>query len=259
MTLIKLDVRDGVGLIRLDNPPLNLITKQLIQELDAVLKAVATDDSVRSVVLTGSGARAFSAGSDVTEFPRLMDRGSVVEEKLAQENAAYSRLATLPQPSIAAIVGHALGGGAELSLCCDYRIMGESAQIGFPEIHLGTVPGSGGLSRLPRLVNPSTAMALVLDGDTIDARRAREIGLVNEVVASQQCVDAAMARARTWALRPAIAARAIKKAMLEISQTEVEAEIAASLTVSRSIFKTADMREGVSAFLQKRKPRFKHG
>src|SRR5262249_59169553 len=107
-----------------------------------VLAAVAADDGIRSVVVTGAGTRAFSAGSDIKEFPALMERGTVIEEKLARENAVFDRLARLPQPTIAAIDGVALGRGAELALCCDYRIIGETGRIGLPQIPLGTVPGS---------------------------------------------------------------------------------------------------------------------
>src|SRR5205814_776407 len=106
-----------------------------------------------------------------------MEEGTVVEDKLTLENRVFDRLARLPVPTIAAIVGLALGGGAEFALCCDYRIMSEDGRIGFPEIHLGTIPGSGGMARLPRLINPSTAIALLLDGNAIEAKRAYEIGL----------------------------------------------------------------------------------
>jgi enoyl-CoA hydratase/carnithine racemase len=258
MTLVRLEIAHGVAVIRLDNPPLNLFTRQLTRALGDVLADVAADDGVRSVVVTGAGTRAFSAGSDIREFPELMERGTVIEDKLAQENAVFGRLARLPQPTIAAIEGVALGGGAELALCCDYRIIGESGRIGLPEIHLGTVPGSGGMARLPRLVNPGTAIALLLDGRPIDARRALEIGLVNEIAAPGRCLEAAIARAQEWAARPGLASRAIKQAVLEASQDRVTAEIEASLPVSRAIFATADMREGVAAFMEKRPPRFQH-
>src|SRR5262249_32866837 len=156
-------------------------------------------------------------------FPALMEQGTVIEDKLAFENATFDRLARLPMPTIAAILGVALGGGAELALCCDYRIMSETARIGFPEIHLCTVPGSAGLARLPRLINPSTALALLLDGNAIEARRALEIGLANEVVGPSTCLDCALGRAREWAKRPGIAVRAIKQAVCAGSRAQVAA------------------------------------
>ena len=255
MSLVHFARRDGVGTITLDNPPLNLITRTLTRELRDILVAVADDSDTRTVVLCGAGARAFSAGSDIKEFPALMDRGTVVEEKLALENEAFNRLSELPQPTIAAIVGLALGGGAELALCCDYRIMSAGGRIGFPEVHLGTVPGSGGLSRLPRLIGPSQALGLLLDGAPISSSRALEIGLVDEVVDSSP-LEAAAARARKWADRAVLAAGAIKRGVLLASREKIATEVTGSLEVSRSIFSTYDMREGVAAFLAKRNPRF---
>jgi enoyl-CoA hydratase/carnithine racemase len=255
MSLVRLTLRDGVGIVKLDNPPLNLITRQLTRDLGDVLAVVEANSDVRTVVLCGVGPRAFSAGSDIKEFPGLMDRGTVVEEKLSFENDAFDRLARLPQPTIAAIGGLTLGGGAELALCCDYRIMSADARIGFPEIHLGAVPGSGGLSRLPRLIGASRAMGLLLDGNPIGARRALEIGLVNEVVQDSP-IETAVGRAKEWAGRASVAARAIKQGMLEVSRVKIAGEVQESLAVSRAIFATSDMREGVAAFLEKRSPRF---
>jgi enoyl-CoA hydratase/carnithine racemase len=258
MSLVAVEVRDAIAVIHLDDPPLNLFTRQMTADLGESLKEVAGNESVRVLVVSGRGPRAFSAGSDVREFPELMDRGSVVEEKLEQENIVFNRLAAMKQPTIAAISGAALGGGAELALCCDYRIMDEGAMIGFPEVLLGTVPGSGGLSRLPRLVNPSRAIGLFLDGRPISAARALEIGLANEVVTDGTSLVCALERASLWATRPARAARAIKCSVLETSRNAVLEEIAASLAVSRAIFASDDMREGVAAFIEKRAPRFKH-
>jgi enoyl-CoA hydratase len=255
MSLVRLALCDGVGVITLDNPPLNLITRQLTRDLTDALGVVEANSDVRAVVVCGAGPRAFSAGSDIKEFPGLMDRGTVVEEKLSFENDAFDRLAGLPQPTIAAIGGLTLGGGAELALCCDYRIMSADARIGFPEIHLGAVPGSGGLSRLPRLIGASRAMRLLLDGNPIEARQALEIGLVNEVIQNSP-IEAAMARAKEWTARAGVAARAIKQGVLHVSRAEIAAEVKESLEVIRAIFATADMREGVAAFLEKRRPRF---
>jgi enoyl-CoA hydratase len=257
VTLVQLEIDDGVAVVRLDNPPLNLFTRDVTRELGEVLTAIEADSHVRSVVISGAGVRAFSAGSDIKEFPGLMKLGTVIEDKLALENSVFDRLARLPVPTIAAILGVALGGGAELALCCDYRIMSVTGRIGFPEIHLGTVPGSGGLARLPRLINPSTAIALLIDGKPIDAKRALEIGLVNEVVDPSKCVEVAIVRAREWASRSGVAVRAIKQAVYRETKDQVTAEMVASLEVSRAIFATADMREGVSAFIEKRKPHFK--
>ena len=256
MNLVRLALYGGVGIVTLDNPPLNLISREVTRDLAETLALLETNNDVRAVVVCGAGSRAFSAGSDIKEFPSLMDRATVVEEKLSFENDAFDQLAELPQPTIAAIGGLALGGGAELALCCDYRIVSAGARIGFPEIHLGAAPGSGGLSRLPRLIGASRAMGLLLDGNPIGASRALEIGLVNEVVQDSP-IETAVARAKEWANRASIAARAIKQGVLQVSRAKIAAEVKDSLEVSRAIFASSDMREGVAAFLEKRNPRFK--
>jgi enoyl-CoA hydratase/carnithine racemase len=257
MSLVRVAINDGVGVITLDNPPLNLFTRRLTRELGEVLAAIEPNQDVRALVVCGAGSRAFSAGSDIREFQSLMERGTVIEEKLSFENEVFGRLAGLPQPTIAAIVGVALGGGAEFALCCDYRIISAGGRIGFPEICLGTVPGSGGLSRLPRLINPSQALAVLLDGRPIEAEEALRIGLVNEVIEPSRCLEVAIARSREWATRPHAAARAIKQGVLQAAKEQVTAEIMASLEVSRAIFATVDMRDGVAAFLEKRSPHFR--
>jgi enoyl-CoA hydratase len=257
MSLILKSTLDGVCMLVLDNPPLNLVTRELTRQLGDVLQEVERDETVRIVVLRGAGSRAFCAGSDIKEFPALMASGKVVEDKLALENDAYNRLAALPQVTIAAIEGPALGGGGELALCCDYRVMSSNARIGFPEIRLGTIPGSGGLSRLPRLVGTSGALALLLDGESITADEALRIGLVDEVTPPDQCGERCLHRAKVWASRPARAVRAIKNALLGSCEDRVR-ETSRSLEASRSIFTTADMREGVAAFLEKRPARFVH-
>jgi len=256
MRLVNLALCDGVGILTLDNPPLNLMTRELTHDLMDTLRVVEANREVRTVVVCGAGPRAFSAGSDIKEFPSLMDRGTVVEEKLSFENDAFDRLAGLAQPTIAAIGGLTLGGGAELALCCDYRIMSADARIGFPEIHLGAMPGCGGLSRLPRLIGASRAMGLLLDGNPIGAHRALEMGLVNEVVQDSP-IEGAIARAKEWASRASVAARAIKQGVLQASRAKIAAEVKESLDVSRAIFATSDMREGVAAFMEKRSPRFR--
>jgi enoyl-CoA hydratase len=258
MSMVRTEILEAVAVLRLDNPPLNLFTRQMTADLGEALLAIERNDEIRALVVTGQGTRAFSAGSDVREFPELMQRASVVEDKLEHENRVFDRLAAMRQPTIAAISGAALGGGAELALCCDYRIMDDGATIGFPEILLGTVPGSGGLSRLSRLVNPSRALVLFLDGRPIYAAHAVQIGLANELVAEGTSVERAIERAGLWAQRPALAAQAIKRAILDTSRDAVAEETRASLAVSRAIFATEDMREGVSAFMEKRSPRFRH-
>jgi enoyl-CoA hydratase/carnithine racemase len=259
MSKVDLQVGEGVAVLRLDNPPLNLFTRALTEALDRTITRLEADNTLRAVVVTGAGDRAFSAGSDVREFPALMASGRVVEDKLALENAVFDRLARLRQPTIAAVNGLALGGGAEFALCADYRIIAEDGRIGFPEVRLGTVPGSGGLSRLPRLIGAGRALALCLDGAPTGAAEALRLGLVDEIAPSGQCLELALRRAREWASRPATAVQSIKQGVSQAGRDAVTTEMRAWLEVSRAIFATADMREGVSAFLEKRPPRFRYG
>ena len=168
--------------IRLENPPLNLVTVELTRSLDRALATIEGDPDVRCVVLTGTGDRAFCAGSDVKEFESL--QGRVGEGKLLLEKAVYRRIARLPVPTIAAIQADALGGGLELALCCDLRVADERAKLGLPEVRLGVMPGSGGTQRLPRIVGIAKAKELILMGEIISASDALEIGLVNRVAAA---------------------------------------------------------------------------
>jgi enoyl-CoA hydratase/carnithine racemase len=183
----------GVAVIVMNNPPLNLHTLELTLQLEKAVMCVNCDEAIRAVVLTGVGERAFSAGSDVKEFPAL--RENFVEGKLRRENAVFSRIAEMRQPVVAAICGHAMGGGCELALCCDMRLIDENARIGLPEINLGSFPGSGGMVRLPKVVGPSLAMELMCLGTILTAGEAKRIGLVDEVVpagtALQRAIDLA--------------------------------------------------------------------
>jgi enoyl-CoA hydratase/carnithine racemase len=153
---------DGVAVLELNNPPLNLVTLELTRRLGGHLRALAADQSVRAVIVAGAGERAFCAGSDVREFGQVRER--VVDAKLRRENAVWTQLEDLPQPTIAAIDGWALGGGFELALCCDLRVMAENARAGLPELSLGVFPGTGGPLRLARLVGESRAKGLLYLG-----------------------------------------------------------------------------------------------
>ncbi len=247
---------DGIAVIRLNNPPLNLVTREMTRQLGEALTALADDATLRAVVLAGAGERGFCAGSDVREFSAI--REQVVAAKLRRENDVWSRLEDLPQPTVAAVHGWALGGGLELALCCDLRVMDEDARIGLPEIHLGVFPGSGGPIRLVRLIGQSRAKALVYFGDPITAGDAERLGLVHRVVPRGQAIAAAVELARRLAGQPALALQAGKRLMHVAGETSRDTAIAFALEQSDRIFRTGDMLEGVTAFLEKRAPRFQH-
>jgi enoyl-CoA hydratase/carnithine racemase len=240
--------------LTLENPPLNLVTVELIRALDRALADVEADHGVRCVVVTGTGERAFCAGSDVREFESL--QGRVGDGKLLLEKAVYRRLARLPVPSIAAIQADALGGGLELALCCDLRVADVGAKLGLPEVRLGVMPGSGGTQRLPRIVGVAKAKELVLMGEIIDATEAAAIGLVNRVAPAGQSVEVAMTMAETIASRGPLAVTEAKRALDIAGDVPLDEGLARELDASERIFASRDMLEGAQAFFEKRDPRF---
>lgn len=245
--------RGPVTVIRLDNPPLNLVTQELTRQLGDVLSELAADEDLRAVVVTGS-ERAFSAGSDIGEFPTLF--GRVAEDKLLLEGAVYRRLARLPVPVVAAIEGVALGGGLELALCCDMRVAGDTAKLGLPEVGLGAIPGSGGTQRLPRLIGPGRAKEMILLGEPIEAERAAEIGLLERVVPAGQAESVARGMAEVIAGRGPLAIREAKAAIDEGLGLPLEAGLTRELDASERVFSSQDLQEGTNAFQEKRPPKF---
>lgn len=213
---------DGLGYIRLNNPPLNLQTLSSMSMLGNIVKEIERSNDVRALVITGEGGRVFSAGSDIKEFPQL--RGNFVEEKLRFENYVFDRISALPIPTVCALNGSALGGGLELALCCDFRIIDENAQISLPEINLGNFPGSGGPLRLCRLVGPNLAMELMCTGKPLTAYQAVKCHLATEVVPAGQAGGRAVELARHLAEKPTAIFAGIKKLVNDsFSQTTQEA------------------------------------
>lgn len=245
---------DGIAVLMLDNPTLNLNALPTLRLLRQHVAQIADDARVRCVVVTGAGDRAFCAGSDVHEFPSVMD--DVVAKKLRLENEAFNGLADLPMPVIAALNGAALGGGAEIALACDLRIMAAGARIGFPEVKLGVFPGSGGTFRLPRLIGSARAFELLYTGDLIDADAALRIGLVNRVVPQAEVLPTALALAARLAAGPALALSMIRRAVREAGHQSTAQAIAQSLADSDAVFKGLDVVEGVRAFFEKRPAKF---
>jgi enoyl-CoA hydratase/carnithine racemase len=240
--------------IRLQNPPLNLVTLELTRSLDQALAEIEADEEVRCVILTGTGDRAFCAGSDVKEFESL--QGRVGEGKLLLEKAVYRRLARLPVPIIAAVQADALGGGLELALCCDLRVADERAKLGLPEVRLGVMPGSGGTQRLPRVVGMAKAKELILMGGIIDAAEAADIGLVNRVAPAGEALAVAGEMAGTIASRGPLAVREAKVALDLALDVPLDEGLARELDASERVFSSDDMLEGARAFFEKRGPRF---
>ncbi len=247
---------DGVALVALDNPPLNLVTLEMTRELDALLSRLAVDPAVRVMVLTGSGSRAFCAGSDIKEFLEVAD--AVVPKKLARENAAYSRVAEFPKPTIAALNGIAFGGGLELAACCDLIVAEAGGSIALPEIKLGVFPGSGGTIRVTRRIGEGRAKQLMFFGEPVPVETALAWGLVNRVAPPGAAVETALTMARELAAGPNVALQLCKQSIaMAFDRPEREA-VEATLALSDRAFRTADCAEGVRAFFAKQPPRFQH-
>lgn len=245
---------DQVAEVELDSPPLNLVTAELVTQLRAVLHEIASTETIRVLILTGAGDRAFCAGSDLQEVKAA--GAEIARRKLLFEKLVYRQLARMPIPTIAAIEGPALGGGLELALCCDIRIAGANARFGMPEVGLGAIPGSGGTQRLPRIIGPARAKELILGGEQIEADAADRIGLVNRVVRPGGALEAARALALVIAQRGALAVREAKRLIDAASELDLDAGLAAELDASERIAATEDAAEGVRAFFEKRPPNF---
>ena len=246
-----------VAHLELDNPPMNLITDELLAELDAALATLeaAAPGDVRAVVVTGAGARAFSAGSDVKAFES--HRGAAGRPHFTREESAMSRLAALPMPTIAAIEANALGGGLELALACDIRVASERAKLGLPEARLAVTPGAGGTQRLPRVIGVGRAKELTLTGRVIDAHEAQQIGLVSRVVGAGQARQAAEEIAAGIAERGPLAVREVKRLIDQSTELDIDAGIAAEIDASERVINSEDMLEGVRAFFDKRTAKYR--
>jgi enoyl-CoA hydratase/carnithine racemase len=256
MNMIELEL-GVVAHLTLNNPPMNLITGELLAELDAALATLEAADpgDIRAVVVMGTGDRAFSAGSDVKGFES--HRGAAGRPHFTREEAATKRLADLPMPTIAAIEGNALGGGLELALACDIRVASERARLGLPEVRLAVTPGAGGTQRLPRVVGLARAKELALTGRIVDAREAEHIGLVSRVVPVGQARAAADEIAAEIAQRGPIAVREVKRLIDASADLDIEAGLEAEIDASERVFSTADMVEGANAFFAKRPPQYR--
>ena len=254
MSLVRLELAT-VAHVTLDNPPLNLVTRDLLIELGAALDILegSFPGDVRAVVVTGAGERAFSAGSHVKEFES--QRGPEGRERHALESGVADRLAGLPMPTIAAIEGNALGGGLELALCCDIRVASEQAKLGLPEVRLAVTPGAGGTQRLPRVVGVGRAKEMTLTGRIIDAHEAERIGLVSMVCEENQLQEKSLEVARKLAGGAQTALRWTKSSLNNWLRMAGPA-FDASLAYEMLGFTGPEAKEGIASHREKRAPKF---
>lgn len=249
-------IEDGVAILTLNNPPLNVVYKGLTEALGEWLQRLADDASVRVLVVTGAGDRAFCAGSDIAEFRPLMKKGMIVPAKLALQHRVFAALDDFPKPTLAAINGLAYGGGLEIAVCCDLIVADAEARFALPEIKLGVFPGSGGPVRVTRRVGESRAKELMFLGEPINAGTALAWGLINRVTAAGQAMPTTMGLARTLASGPPLALSLCKRA-IDLAQGATEdIAIAQALPLSDRVFSSTESQEGVRAFLAKESPNF---
>jgi enoyl-CoA hydratase len=244
---VRLEVDSGVGVIRLDRPPMNALNRQVQDELVAVSSEAAQRADVRAVVLYG-GERVLAAGADVKEMAGMTYADIAVVAR--RVSAGLGALATIPKPTVAAITGYALGGGLEIALGCDRRIAGDNAKLGQPEILLGVIPGGGGTQRLARLIGASRAKDLIFTGRMVAADEALAIGLVDEVVPADAVFSRSIEYARQFANGPSAAYAAAKKAVDGGLDTDLRTGLDLESEVFAALFATDDQRIGMTSFVE---------
>lgn len=251
-THVDVTVSDAVATVRLDRPPANAFDPNLIAELLPALTALAEDPAVRCLVVRGTG-RFFVAGADIGVMRELTED---TQRAMRPWVDVQRVLETAPKPVVAALNGHALGGGAELSLACDMRIMTESATIGFPEMGLGLFPGAGGSQRLPRLLGAHRAKLLMIRGARLSAAEALDIGLVDEVVPDNEFEDRVTDVATDFAAKPTRTVGLLKRIVEQGRALPLEEALDLEFAAVLDLIRTRDAAEGLQAFLDKRPPSF---
>ncbi|HVE74386.1 MAG TPA: enoyl-CoA hydratase-related protein [Mycobacteriales bacterium] len=243
---VRLEIDGAVGTIRLDRPKMNALNAQVQEEIRECASAAAADAAVRAVVIYG-GERVFAAGADIKEMATVGYVDMLARSAALQE--CFATVARIPKPVIAAVTGYALGGGCELSMCADFRVVAEDAKMGQPEILLGIIPGAGGTQRLTRLVGPAKAKDLVFTGRFVTAEEALAIGLADRVVPAAEVYPTAMEMARSYADGPAVALQAAKRAINEGLDMDLDAALRLESTLFSGLFATEDRVTGMESFV----------
>lgn len=254
---LHLEKKDGVATLTIDRPPLNVLSKQVFREIKEAFETLAEDSEVVVTVLRTAGDKAFVAGADIKEFPEMIGNKEAKTSIMAGHDV-LNVIDSFPKPTIVVLDGLTLGGGCELALAFDIRIAEEHVQIGLPEIKLGIFPGGGGTQRLSRLVGEAKAKELMYTGETISALEAKEIGLVNHVTNTGAGMTKAINMAETISNYSLQSLSRIKKAVDVGGEMNLKDGIDFEADLFAEVFQTEDVKEGVHAFIEKRKPTFKH-
>jgi enoyl-CoA hydratase len=244
---VRLEVEDGIGTIRLDRPPMNALNRQVQDEIATLAREAEARADIHSVVVYG-GEKVFAAGADIKEMATMSYTDMV--DRVPYLQGSFTAVAAITKPVVAAITGYALGGGCELALACDYRVCGDNAKLGQPEIKLGVIPGAGGTQRLARLVGPSRAKDLVLTGRFVGADEALRIGLVDRVVAPDDVYTAAREWVAQFAGGPTYALRAAKRAIDEGLEVDLASGLALERHLFAGLFATEDRLIGMQSFAE---------
>ncbi len=250
---IIFETDNKIGLITINRPEsLNALNAKTISELSVALDEISQNKQIRVVIITGRGEKSFVAGADIKEFA---DFGREAAEELARngQNILFDKIENFSKPVIAAVNGFALGGGLELAMCCHIRYASENAKLGLPEVTLGLIPGYGGTQRLPKLVGKGLANEMIFSAKMIPAQRAKEIGLVNEVFSLEELLPKTKELANTISNNSPMA---IAKAIAAVNLSNTEKGYEAEIKSFGELFEMEDKKEGVAAFLEKRKPNF---
>jgi len=253
---VRLEKQDAIGHVVLDRPPANSYDRAFLDELDAAIEDARRDDAVKAILVRSANERFFSAGADINVFAK--GDLDVQNAFVVCANEAMGKLEAVPKVVVAAINGHCLGGGLEIALCCDFRIAAEGAyRIGLPEVTLGLLPGTGGTQRLPRLIGRQKALDLMLRGTTLTPQDALAAGVVDEVVPAGMLLDRALERTRAYATGPTYAIGQIKLAAVQGYGMRLDEGLKLEREALIRLFGSEDAREGVTAFVEKRKPNYK--
>jgi enoyl-CoA hydratase len=254
-TAVRCEVDGGIGTLTIDRPPvLNALSRSVLLELDRAIAQLAGDPAVQGVIVTGAGPKAFVAGADIQELEGLDGASGYAAARFGQ--GIFRRLEQMPKPSIAAVNGYALGGGLELALACTFRIAADTAKLGLPEVGLGIIPGYGGTQRLARLLGAGRALELILTGEPVAAAEAHRIGLVNRVMPAAELLPAAHQMLRTILGRGPLAVAAALEVVMRGGDGPLDSGLELEAQAFGRLCSTADMHEGMAAFLGKRKANF---